>query len=95
MTPVEALQHHVTGAIERGEKEAIIEQPAKVDLVQVLESYVDRHTLLHVLTALECLCSEKAEHLRHNWQDKRSAQVWDKAGKAIYKAMQTVESYDI
>lgn len=26
MTPGEALKHHVTGAIERGEKEAIVEQ---------------------------------------------------------------------
>ena len=28
MTPQELLRHHVTGAIERGEKEAIVEQPA-------------------------------------------------------------------
>lgn len=27
MTPQELLRHHVTGAIERGEKEAVVEQP--------------------------------------------------------------------
>jgi hypothetical protein len=28
-TPLQRLQHHVTGAIERGEAQAIVEQPAK------------------------------------------------------------------
>lgn len=56
------------------------------DLVQELEAFVDKHGLLHILTALELMCNEKAAHLRGNWQDGRSAKTWEKAGDAIFKA---------
>ena len=55
----------------------------KEDLVQKIEVIVDQHTLLDVMTALEFMCYEKADHIRHNWQDKVTASPWDKAGKAI------------
>jgi hypothetical protein len=50
------------------------------DVVQTLETMVDRHGLLHVLTGLELMCSEKADHIRENWQDTGLAAAWDRAG---------------
>jgi DNA mismatch repair ATPase MutS len=34
-TPIERLRYHVTGAIERGEKVAIVEQPARPQLTPI------------------------------------------------------------
>jgi len=42
-----------------------------------LEALVDRVGLGNVLYALEYICREKADHLRHNWQDAVSAKYWD------------------
>jgi hypothetical protein len=61
------------------------------DLVEAIEATVDKHGLIHVVTALELMCQEKAEHLRANWQDEQSAKVWDKAAKAIYAAVLKIE----
>lgn len=38
MTPTEKLKHHVTGAVERGEAQAIVEQPT----LQTLKERADR-----------------------------------------------------
>ena len=54
----------------------------KHDITEDLEALVDRHGLLHVLTGLELVCEEKAEHIRANWQDRKTAAFWDRAGKA-------------
>ena len=43
MTPQELLRHHVTGAIERGEKEAIAEQPIKFITAQEILTLRDNH----------------------------------------------------
>jgi hypothetical protein len=56
------------------------------DTVEALEALVDKHGLLHILTGLEIMCGEKAEHVRSNWQDETLAKAWDSAGKAIYRA---------
>ena len=56
----------------------------------VLEGLVDSHTLSGVLSALEIICGEKAEHLRSNWQDEKSAKVWDKAASVMGKAAFTI-----
>jgi hypothetical protein len=50
-----------------------------------IERLIDASSLLDVLTALECVCGEKAEHIRHNWQDKTTARPWDKASRAFGK----------
>jgi hypothetical protein len=54
-------------------------QAYHIDLAEVLEQLVDQHGLLRVVTCLELVCAEKAQHLRSNWQDDRSAQMWDRA----------------
>lgn len=52
---------------------------AKEDITESLEAMVDKHGLLYVLVGLELVCSEKAEHISQNWQDKSLARVWNNA----------------
>lgn len=84
--PNERLKYHVTGAIERGEKEAIVEQRPYFcegsEAMVALEAMVDRVGMANVLYALAHISREKAEHLRTNWQDRSTSQWWDmRAGK--------------
>ena len=44
-----------------------------------LEAMVDRFGLQAVINSLACICSGKADHIAHNWQDQRSARHWEKA----------------
>ena len=48
-----------------------------------IETLIDRTSLVEVLTAIECICSQKAEHLRVNWQDNATAKHWDKASNLV------------
>jgi hypothetical protein len=52
---------------------------AKRDITAELEAMIDATSLQHVLTGLELICSEKADHIRSNWQDEKLAKLWDKA----------------
>lgn len=56
-------------------------------VADAVEALVDKASLLDVLTALELVCQERAAHLEANWQDRRSAQTWRRAAKAIYAAV--------
>jgi hypothetical protein len=62
----------------------------KRDLVTELEQTVDQHGLLHVLTALETMCDEKAMFVDScesiGTPDKALARLWVKCGKACRKA---------
>lgn len=51
----------------------------------VLEAMIDARGLDHVLIGLELICSEKAEHIRTNWQDKKTARPWDKWANRFHK----------
>ena len=44
-----------------------------------LEAMVDRFGLQSVLNGLAYICSGKADHIAHNWQDQRSARHWERA----------------
>lgn len=48
------------------------------DITEDLEKLIDAHGLTHVLVGLACVCNEKAEHLRANWQDEPAANSWAK-----------------
>lgn len=65
------------------------------DLVYDLESYVDRHGLVHVLAALELMCGEKSAFVDScesiGNPDPQLARIWDKCGRAIYKAALVAE----
>ena len=59
-------------------------------LQEALESLIDGNSLSAVLSALETVCGEKAEHVRCNWQDEPLALAWDDAGKRIGKALSMI-----
>lgn len=54
--------------------------------VEFLEGAVDRLGLREVIEHLASICSEKAEHLRSNWQDERSAARWDADTERLERA---------
>jgi hypothetical protein len=56
---------------------------AIVNTVEALEQLTDAESLTHVLTGLEIMCGEKAEHIKVNWQDAKTARVWNRASKLI------------
>jgi hypothetical protein len=51
----------------------------KEDITETLEAMIDRHGIIHIATAIELICNEKASHIETNWQDKKLAKKWDKA----------------
>src|SRR5262249_15243398 len=55
-----------------------------------LEAMVDRVGLRNVLYALEHICHEKADHLRANWQDSRTAKAWTKEALRLQKSADRV-----
>lgn len=48
-----------------------------------LEKLIDRFTLPQIVAHLANICREKAQHIRENWQDERTAKVWDKNAKQL------------
>ena len=57
------------------------------ELEYTLEDLLDKHGLRLVLSSLENVCHEKAEHIQTNWQDKLLAAKWTKAAKRIGRAL--------
>jgi hypothetical protein len=53
--------------------------------MDILETMVDHASLIDVLTTLEQIAHAKADHLRSNWQDDKSAKVWEKDASRIAK----------
>ena len=62
------------------------------DITETLEAMIDKHSLLHVLTGLQLVCDEKAEHLRSNWQDTISAKVWEQDSNKITKILNQIQN---
>lgn len=67
----------------------------KHNITETIEQLIDQSSLLDVLTAIECICGEKAAHLRANWQDRQSAKVWDKASNLVGETARRVDSLHI
>lgn len=61
-------------------------------LNDTLESLIDTHGLTHVLNAIAVVCSEKAEHLRTNWQDSAAAKDWDADAAKIEKTAYVIRN---
>lgn len=55
----------------------------ETSVTETLESMIDKHGLLHIITGLELVCGDKAEHLRVNWQDKVTARAWDRVANRL------------
>lgn len=51
-----------------------------------VEDYIDKHGMVHLLTMLENICLEKAEHVQTNWQDRTLASAWRRGSRRIYAA---------
>jgi hypothetical protein len=49
----------------------------KLELEQI-ESVIDRTGIAAVISGIAQICSEKADHIRENWQDENLATEWDK-----------------
>jgi hypothetical protein len=62
---------------------------------ETLEALIDRHGLLHIVTALDLICTEKADHLRTNWQDRAAAKAWDRAANRLYTAVKDIDGLGI
>jgi hypothetical protein len=56
-----------------------------------LELLIDRYGVSELLCQVSNVCSEKAEHIRSNWQDNLTAKPWVRAAKRIRDAAQFVE----
>jgi hypothetical protein len=67
------------------------------DLVATLEAIVDSQNdgLLHVLTALEIMCGEKASHIMHTWQDRGTARPWRSAEGKLGNLAHEIEKLGI
>lgn len=59
-------------------------------LPEAVEKLIDADDLQTVLLAIEVICSEKAAHIRHNWQDNLTAKRWDKAARVVGRAARDV-----
>lgn len=51
-----------------------------------LEGLIDGNNMERVLEALQHVCSEKADHIASNWQDKNAAKPWTRQSKLLDKA---------
>lgn len=71
---------------------AITSNATRHDITEDLEALIDKHGLTMVVTGLSLICSEKAEHIRANWQDRVTAKVWDADAKTLDKAARAIRS---
>jgi hypothetical protein len=56
-----------------------------------VEKYIDEKGLIPLLTMIENILSEKAEHLAVNWQDRTSAKQWQRAASIVYTAAKGIQ----
>jgi hypothetical protein len=54
---------------------------------QELERLIDAHGMFKVLSAIYTISTEKAEHLRSNWQDEITARAWEAGAQKLNKAI--------
>jgi len=53
--------------------------------IEQLEKLVDTYSLAQVVEALATIASEKADHIRSNWQDEHMAKCWERAAIRLDK----------
>lgn len=53
------------------------------EMMENLEAMIDEFGLTDVLATLTLITSEKADHIRHTWQDKVTAKPWDRVSRSI------------
>jgi hypothetical protein len=55
------------------------------EIENAVEALIDKYGLCPVVHGMSIVCSQKADHIRHNWQDNGLARQWDNAAKSIYR----------
>jgi hypothetical protein len=50
---------------------------------QLLERLVDTTGVANVLEALAAVCHEKVDHVRSQYDDEKTARLWERAGNKI------------
>jgi len=53
------------------------------EMIEALESLVDKYGMVRIMLGLEHIADEKAEHVQSNWQDLVLADVWRKVSNAL------------
>ena len=53
------------------------------EMLEELESLIDKHGLAKIMTALVYITDEKAEHVKLNWEDLVLADAWRKVSDAL------------
>ena len=56
------------------------------EMQNMLEALIDQHGLYMVLADISYICFEKAEHLKHEWQDYDTADAWTSGGTVVHQA---------
>lgn len=51
-----------------------------------LEATIDKMGVDSVLSLVETICDEKAEHIESNWQDKTLARHWSQLARAVERS---------
>jgi hypothetical protein len=72
----------MTGALASQQGKAIAMYEV-TPLSEQLEKMVDRTSLSDILLLLAVICEEKTDHIRANWQDKTTANVWARCGREL------------
>lgn len=67
----------------------MIIESAKIEL----ENLIDAYGLTLILEAIAEISGEKANHLACNWQDAKSAALWERVASKVWSAATTAESY--
>jgi len=60
----------------------------------ILEDLVDASSVSAIISTLESVAYEKAEHVRENWQDEPLARVWERIGKSLNRSYMHVVKID-
>ena len=53
------------------------------ELERLLEGMVDSRSLAAIVYLLSTICTEKADHIRTNWQDEALAKVWERNARKL------------
>ena len=53
------------------------------EMLEDLESLIDKHGMAKIMTGLVHITDEKAEHVKLNWQDLVLADAWRKVSDAL------------
>lgn len=58
-----------------------------------LEQMMDKVGIGNLIQLIGCVCSEKADHIRYNWQDRPLAAWWDKTARTLERFGERVKDY--